>query len=384
MERLCCLSLDFRGTAVEDRACAWQDETVLRRFVDEGSILEALPLHTCNRAELYLVLAEGDCPAELDCRGARRYEGPEAVRHLLRVLLGLESIALGEEFVVRQVRDSYESHRDELCGRVLHRLFQRGLGLSSSLREAYHPGRAPSIPWLMVQEMTSHCGWDGERCLVVGSGVMGQEVLRILRAVGVERAVTNRTEEKGRECARELGACWIPWEDWRARLPQFRNVFLCTGASEKVLLPDDVLPGSRIFDLGSPLQAHAGVASLVRLVIVDDLAKRSEELLADYSRKLKKLAREADRVARTLSEEIEALNGQAYMRLAMSRARKVAFDRAGKTADQNGYDPEVLESMAWSIVKGVLDPVLKRKEDPHTRKVWRALVGEVNDRAPSL
>ena len=121
----------------------------------------------------------------------------------------------------------------------------------------------------------------------------------------------------------------------------------------------------------SPALAETG-----RLVVVDDLAARAEVLLADYSRKLKKLSREAERVAQALWDEIETMNGRAYMRLALSRARQVARDRAGRTAEQHDYDPEVLEVMAWSIVKGVLDPVLKRKDHPHTQKVWRALVGE--------
>jgi glutamyl-tRNA reductase len=363
---------------VEERACAWEDEALIHSLVDEGSVLEALPLHTCNRAELYLVLRDGNCPGRLDCPGARRYEDHEVVRHLLRVLLGLESIALGEEFIVRQVRQSYENHRDELCGRVLHRLFQRALGLSSSLRQTYHPGRAPSIPWLMVQEMKAATGWESEKSLVVGSGTMGQEVLKILRALGQETALTNRTASKGSAVAADLGARWIPWENWKGELAGFRNVYLCTGAKEAVLEPADILPGTRVFDLGSPPQALKNVGEIGRLVSVDDLAERAEVLLADYSRKLKKLSREAERVAQALWDEIETMNGRAYMRLALSRARQVARDRADRTADRNGYDPEVLEAMAWSIVKGVLDPVLKRKDHPHTQKVWRALVGEAS------
>lgn len=384
MERLFCLSLDFRGTPVEERATAWEDERALRRFVEEGRVLEALPLHTCNRAELFLVVQGEDCPSELERPGANRYEGPEAARHLLRVLLGLESIALGEEFVVHQVRDSYEKHRDELCGRVLHRLFQRALGLAASLRQTYHPGRAPSIPWLMVQEMKAGEGWESCHSLVVGSGVMGQEVLRILRALGRETTLTNRTAERGRSRARELGAHWLPWEDWKLGLPHFRNVFLCTGAKERLVTAGDILPGARVFDLGSPPQADLSVSEKGTLVAVDDLTDRAEKLLADYSRQLKKLAREVERVSKALWEEIETLNGQTYMRLAMSRARSVARDRADRTARQNGYDAEVLEAMAWSIVKGVLDPVLERKNHPHTQKVWRALVGEGGEHVSKL
>lgn len=376
MENLFCLSLDFRGTPVKDRAAAWEDESVLRRFVDEGKVLEILPLHTCNRAELFLVVSEGECPSELERPGAHRYQGLEVARHLLRVLLGLESIALGEEFVVHQVRNSYEKYSDELCGRVLHRLFQRALGLSASLRQAYHPGRPPSIPWLMVQEMKAREGWERCRSLVVGSGVMGQEILRILRALGMEATLTNRTAERGWLCARELGALWLPWEDWKAQLNDFKNVFLCTGARESLLSAEDILPDTFVFDLGSPPQANDSVSERGKLVRVDGLATRAENLFTGYSRQLKKLSREAERVSKALWDEIETLNGQTYMRLAMSRARNVAKDRADRTARQHGYEAEVLEAMAWSIVKGVLDPVLQRKNHPHTQKIWRALVGE--------
>src|SRR5215831_6247232 len=102
-----------------------------------GHLDEIVLLSTCNRVEIYgttrhttlhikpvlqLLCAE---PCDLD-RRTYLYEGADAVRHLLRVAAGLDSMVLGETEITGQIKNSYEIARNAgLTGRVLNRLFQR-------------------------------------------------------------------------------------------------------------------------------------------------------------------------------------------------------------------------------------------------------------------
>ena len=104
MTRLVCIGLDYTAANTAERASAWNEDR-LRALKDEGRILEGLLLTTCNRSEVYLRLPpDAETPSELTHPKARVYTGTELSLHLLRVLLGLESLACGESHIAAQVK----------------------------------------------------------------------------------------------------------------------------------------------------------------------------------------------------------------------------------------------------------------------------------------
>src|SRR5215467_6904816 len=109
---------------------------------------EAVTLATCNRVELYAVardivtteqvahcLARRKAPPGEDGSGFYRYEGEECVRHLFRVVCGLDSIVIGETEILGQVKKAYALARDSgSAGPLLHRLFQRAFHVAKQVR----------------------------------------------------------------------------------------------------------------------------------------------------------------------------------------------------------------------------------------------------------
>src|SRR6266480_5244582 len=123
---------------------------VLKSF---GHLDEIVLLSTCNRVEIYgttrhatrhiksllqLLCAE---PGDLDPH-IYLYEGSAAVRHLLSVAAGLDSMALGETEITGQIKNAYEIARNAgLTGRVLNRLFQRAFQATKEIRTRTAIGR---------------------------------------------------------------------------------------------------------------------------------------------------------------------------------------------------------------------------------------------------
>jgi len=109
---------------------------------------EAVMLATCNRVELYAAardivtteqgaccLAQREAPPGEDGSGFYRYEGDECVRHLFRVVCGLDSIVIGETEILGQVKKAYALARESgSAGPLLHRLFQRVIRGCSGFR----------------------------------------------------------------------------------------------------------------------------------------------------------------------------------------------------------------------------------------------------------
>ena len=334
-----------------------------KELIRRGLLEEALLLRTCWRREVYALLPEGAPGAlpEPDLRG-----GP-VVRHLLRVLLGLESFAVGEFHVVRQVRDAYEGC--DTCGATLHRLFQRALGVGGALRTSFHPGREPSIPWLAVQAFRDHPRWPQVRALVLGAGEMGLETARVLGACEIPCLLTNRSPRPLPEDPRIEP---LPWEGWPEALGRVEGVFCCTAAPEPLLGPG--LLGALkdppwVLDLGRPPQSapFGGVR-----VLLEDLAVRAEPLLRDYRTSLSTLEAEADRAAEALTGELVHRSGDTWKRLALARGRALARDRA--KALRGDVPPEELERFAEGFLRAFLHPLLTAPPS-HTSRAWRILSG---------
>jgi len=367
------VTLDHNASTVEERSAV-----IRRRWADvplmcaAGAIHEYLTLCTCNRSELYLVLPADDRDAgaakALAPSGARIFCGQDAVRHLLRVLLGLESMARGESHIVAQVKEAYAAEQG--CGKILHRLFQRALGITSALRSCYHPGREPSIQFLAADCYRKRHG--GSNVLVVGQGAFGSEMALLLEAMGFSVSAANRTPRPPAEgCARNV----IDWGVWRKRLPEFDGVFLCTGAPEPILSAEDAeaMPsGAALFDLGSPLQCAPSARERVTL---DDLREIARVTLAEYGRSLSRLEEEASRASGALMAEISMLADDTWKRLALARARSMARERAEAQARKLGVSAEELELFGASLLKSYLHPLVA-VTPAHSARAWRILSGE--------
>ena len=415
MTRLVCIGLDYTAANTAERASAWNEDR-LRALKDEGRILEGLLLTTCNRSEVYLRLPpDAETPSELTHPKARVYSGTELSLHLLRVLLGLESLACGESHIAAQVKACYAEGND-LCGPWLHRLFQSSLKMAKLLRTCYHPGMEPSIPRLMVDMLAPSSPPSPLSVLVLGAGEMGEETSRLLLSLPLSGSpqreseaatdgeaapraalkpavgslvLSNRTPDRTEallsrllpRLERESGpkVTTLPWEQWREASRRFDAIFFCTGSPVPLFSMEDARPGQQIFDLGSPPQVvrSAEVAG-ARLVAIDDLARTAEEATKRYRKKLRRLEEEAANAAVSVMSELETLSGETYKRLVLHRAERIVADRAERTSKRTGTDEETLRRMGWSIVKALLSPAFA-ESDPHARRLWKILAGELEE-----
>ena len=125
-----------------------QTEDFLARMRGIEGVWGAVLVSTCNRTEVYYSgdASAGDAVQRLlaDAKGAdihvlrrffRSYQGERAVIHLFRVAAGLDSRVLGEDEILGQIRDAYNT----ACGAhatdyYIHALFQRALGCAKQIK----------------------------------------------------------------------------------------------------------------------------------------------------------------------------------------------------------------------------------------------------------
>lgn len=205
-------------------------------------------LSTCNRVELYSVsdadnwecgdaliefLAEAKSLTTQACREHLYIRvGDQAVRHLLTVTAGLDSLVLGESQIMGQVKDCYKlACAHHTTGKVLNRLFHTAFSCSKEIHTttAIASGRV-SVAGVAI-ELAKQLFSDiiQARALVVGAGQMGELLVKHLVHVGCEHVtIFNRSLCKAQSMAANHGVQALPWE---ALNDQFMHADIVIGSA---------------------------------------------------------------------------------------------------------------------------------------------------------
>lgn len=182
----------------------------LREAAEQGALL----LETCHRVELY---APNDRHlSDLGARlppGGHVLLGDAAARHAIAVAVGLDSVVVGEDQILHQLRISLAmARRDSALDPILERLFILGLRAGRRAR-SWRQGPPRSLADVAVAAVARRIGpLDGRRILVVGAGEMAALAVRAATATGAVISVASRTAEHASALARRVGAETTPFD----------------------------------------------------------------------------------------------------------------------------------------------------------------------------
>lgn len=400
---------DFHQTPVELRErLAFSPDKVreaLAALRAQGLLAEGVILSTCNRSEVYGVkgaAVEGHDPLQALTEFIARYHGipaaevgqvgyrasgPEAVRHLLRVAAGLESLALGEDQILAQVREAFRIASGAGATRaVLHRLFQKALETGKRVRsETGLSSRPISIPGVAIElAQKIYEDLSPRHFLILGAGETSGIFYDLLMARGARNVtVVNRTLERAQALCRRGGQA-APWEQLPALLHQADIVVSAVSSEEPVIRREDakravhLRRGQPLFflDLGIPRNVDPKVSDLDNafLYAVDDLQEIAE-------RNRQERQKEIVPALEILEEELDAFvswfNSLAVvptltaLRQRFEEVREAEFDRPLDELSQLAEkDREKIKRIAASMVRALLrrpTEAIKDEPDPGRR-----------------
>ena len=235
---------------------AHDQAAVAERLRKVAGLSEVVLLWTCNRVELYGVLegATPDPAALMQCvvnkplaAGSELYAhlGADAVRHLLGVASGMDSMVLGETEITGQVKNAYEKARlAGHTGRRLNRLFQKALETAKEIRTCTAIGKgAASVGSVAVLHAQKVFGstLTGRKVMVIGAGDMAEKCLRHLAKKGAASiCVVNRSMDKAVLLAAEFGGTAVPFGRCLEAMADVDIVITSTGCPHIILERRDV------------------------------------------------------------------------------------------------------------------------------------------------
>ena len=180
--------------------------------------------------------------------GAHAYQhsGPDAVRHLLEVAAGLDSLVVGETEILGQVKTAYEVARAQgMTGKAANVLFQRAIYVGKRVRSDTEIAVGQtSVASVAVELAGSIFGsLKQSQVLILGAGAMAELAGRhFLSRKAATVTVANRTLERGRELAERLHSRCVAWEAFPDEL-QRADVVLCSTGSPIPVVTREMVAG---------------------------------------------------------------------------------------------------------------------------------------------
>ena len=304
------LGISYKTAPIEKREKLTFSKEEIVPFADflnkETGISDIVLLSTCNRTELYFSQSKYDrlTAIEIVSECFKKFKGAEnecsrhlyhkfdhsAVKHLFSVAAGLDSMIIGEDQIIGQIKDAYVHCTDAgLTDAILMRLFQKSFEAGKRARtetgiKLGNLSVSSTAVEMCAQEVPN---LKEKSLLVVGTGDTGSLALQNMVKKGIGKtSVINRTKSSAKSVADRFNSDVHSFLSLQAQLSQNDIIIVATGAPHHLITANMVKKAqakserNQIYiDLSVPRNIEEKVAEIpnVKLFAVDDLQKVVDE-----------------------------------------------------------------------------------------------------------
>ena len=297
-----------------------------------------------------------------------------AINHLLRLASGLESMIMGEDQILGQIKDARKKAiKEETIGPKLEKVFTKAIHVGQSIRKNTHINEGGvSVGSGAVELIEEKYGTlKGKNVLIVGAGEMGTVVAKALLDKETNAiVVANRTFDKAQQLAQDLDGIAIKFKKMDESLHKIDILISATGAPHPLInknrlsfLPPEHLENMIMLDLANPRDIEEDVKELkVQLYNLDDLryirdknvekrvkeAEKAEVIIAEETVLLKDALKQME-----ITPILSSLNVEA------EKIRKSELEKTLHMLDLSDKDAKKLDALTHSIVDKMLFNVIK-------------------------
>ncbi|MHB1377441.1 MAG: glutamyl-tRNA reductase [Candidatus Humimicrobiaceae bacterium] len=233
---------------------------------------EIVLLSTCNRTELYCITGQENNQFNgkllsiltdyigLDSQSLKDYfyhaSNSKAVNHLFQVAAGLDSMVLGEDQILSQVKKAYSiAVEAKTVNRFFHKLFHQAFRVGKRCRhETKISSGAASVGSVAIELIQKNfSNISDKKILLIGAGNIAQVLLSNLKNTGSsDITIVNRTLSKAQKLAQVFNAEVLPLIDLSKALRK-SNIIITSVASKQEILSFDTVKQVMLERKNSPL-----------------------------------------------------------------------------------------------------------------------------------
>ena len=372
----------------------------------DKEIDEVVILSTCNRSEIYIKadnieekikIVEDFYEEFFDEEGIKEYLFSkiemQALRHLFEVTAGLDSIVLGEDQILGQVKDAHEiSMKLGASKKLFNKLFREAITTSKNIKSTTKISQQPlSISYIGVKFLEEKIGsLEGKNALVVGIGKMSKLTMKHLEEQNIDTIyVANRSLEKFTEI-QDLYKNIVPikFED-RYKILKDVDIVISATASPHIIIKYDDIPEIKrnifMMDIALPRDIDPKIDELPNIEVydIDNLkkihdkndVKRKELANIAYSMIEESMKDFVEWVELTQTDHtIQSLNDKCM------EIREDTLEYIFRKINLNGKEQKIIDKMMASALKRLIrEPIvnLKKVKDKGKREEYIKLVEEL-------
>lgn len=377
-------------------------------FLLDNGIEEAIILSTCNRSEVYIYSNNISDKVEVvknfyqdyfDVESIEEFlfnkTGEEAIKHVFNVSAGLDSLVLGEDQILGQVKDAHDFARQlGSSKKVFNKLFREAITVSKDIKTTTKISHQPlSISYIGIKCLKEKMGsLENKNALVIGLGKMSKLAMKHLEEEQLNNIyVTNRSYEKLKSIQEEYkNLIPIKYEDRYEVMDKVDIVISATASPHTVLKKAEMPKTSNkliMMDIALPRDIDKNLNEFENIEVydIDDLKKISEandkkrrelacigELIIDE--KIEEFNEWLDTIK--IDPTIQSLNDKC------SDIREDTLDYIYRKLDLNCREKKIIDKMLTSALKRLVrEPIinLKQIKDSGKQEEYIKIVEELFD-----
>lgn len=383
MSEISSMLITHTKASIVEMENAWHGgiDNLLMHLKAHELVEECAVLKTCNRVEVYVVSPKGSKVLlgfakhmKVSSRIIDFLDHDESLRHLMRLTSGLESMIVGEDQILGQVKELYGlAKKAGTVGKTLDTAFNKSIQVGKRIRNETGINKGSvSIGSAAVELAENELGGlDGKTVMVIGAGEMGTLVAKALANKEIKVIyVANRTFDKAEALACELNGKAVRYELMENYIPLSDVVISATSAPHFILTQEIISrameksgKGLMLIDIGNPRNIENSVGEIqgISLHNIDGLRSISEANLA-------KRREEAKKAEVLIEEELTLLKKQykrqqadtiisaLYSRVEGIRCKECeeAINKLMARHTMGDVEREVLDDMTHSFAKQIL------------------------------
>jgi glutamyl-tRNA reductase len=234
-------------------------QCLVKEAVQPDFIQELTILSTCNRTEFYFISSDTGSlinwvkdkynsilKRNIDFADGEPYtqQGSETIKHLFRVASGMESMMLGENQILSQVKTAHE-HLLMSSGKtpLLNQLFRDAVSCGKAVRTDTDLCRGAVSISLAAVELAKriYSSFQKQKILLVGAGESAELTAKHFQENGAAQfVIVNRSEERGKRLAENFSAEYAELSEIPELLKQVDIVVAATHSKEYLLTSQQV------------------------------------------------------------------------------------------------------------------------------------------------
>ena len=352
-------------------------------FKKNSSVSECVIIQTCNRIELF---AASDNPnidkikstwASLTGQEESVFsdtlevcENKDAYEHLLKLTSGLESLVVGEEQILGQIKESISVARQtRASGKRLNKLFDRSIRIGTRIRNSTGIGRGGISLGSMAVKLAEENVDDikSKHVLLIGTGEAATMVAKSLKKRGYAFNVTSRTVERSIGFSQTLGGNPIKFEEVLSGFSNYEIIFVATTAPYFLVTFDKMKDamknkksGAMILDLSNPRTVDEKVATIpgIKLMNIDQIAEMIDK-------NMKKRKDKVTTVENIISEEVpvieatmKRLDAEPLVKDVFTNANSMRIKELQKALQMLGETDEKRIKIIDELTKAVVESIV--------------------------